>query len=166
MCQTTTRYSWIAILIDLSAALFLAGVLLIFLKKMKQCKPGCYEHACMGTNYINYECDCGTSCQDKEVFIIDSQFKMAVAFIILGIVCPILGCVLVSYLRRRYYLNSALPASGVSANLSGVSQQMNYQQGQQPGLHIQQNNIFQYQEKQTEYGYGQFGQDLNQNSAY
>ena len=183
MCVTTSRnYSILLVFIELfSGGLFLAGILVISSGRTEQCNSGCYEHSCLGSNYRYYECDCGSYCMTKGV-VVDGVFRMAVAFIVLGVLGSIFGCILGCILRRRYYNNNPPPVIVANPVVYGIGtpvyqqqpavvgmqpvkmEQYPQNQGQYPGNQGQYpQNQGQYPANQAVYGYGQPGA---QNMAY
>ena len=87
---------------------------------------------------------------------------MAVAFIVIGVIGSIFGCILGCIFRRRYYYNNPPPVVIANPNpvVYGIAQPV-YGQPQQPGM--QPAKMDQYPNQQPAYGYGQ---PLPQNMAY
>lgn len=76
------------------------GIGILVIARSEECPMGCVDKDCFSANYKYYACDCGTTCQDKEL-VRDDLLGLGIALFIVGAIGSIMVCICFTFYQVR-----------------------------------------------------------------
>ena len=77
-----------------------AGIGVLVIARSEECPKGCVQKDCLSANYKYYACDCGTTCQSKEL-IRDDLLGLGMALFIIGSIGSIMVGICFTFYQVR-----------------------------------------------------------------
>ena len=84
----------------ISMFILFAGIGVLVIARSEECPMGCVEKDCLSSNYKYYACDCGTTCQSKEL-VRDDLLGLGMALFIIGAIGSILVGICFTFYQIR-----------------------------------------------------------------